>query len=205
MFLLIEDSVTQTSFVLTNLIDEWISTLTELAQTKPQQIKKMLLDRLEAIIIANRNSLDDICQHSLDIRDGLLSDISPVLELLASIRNNNAVMETSDWIEAQRLIESVAQIKSEIDGLFTCSPDVVVEKSNEIPYVSAAVWLISTADNTSKPAAINPVDKPPHPEKSSIAEGIDTPPFQMSLTIHFIITLRQETVKFRDAKHFISV
>ena len=41
-------------------------------------------------------------------------------------------METSDWIEAQRLIESVAQIKSEIDGLFTCSPDVVVEKSNEI-------------------------------------------------------------------------
>jgi len=73
------------------------------------------------------------------------------------------------------------------------------------PYVSAAVWLISTADNTSKPAAINPVDKPPHPEKSSIAEGIDTPPFQMSLTIHFIITLRQETVKFRDAKHFISV
>ena len=132
LFLLIEDSVTQTSFVLTNLIDEWISTLTELAQTKPQQIKKMLLDRLEAIIIANRNSLDDICQHSLDIRDGLLSDISPVLELLASIRNNNAVMETSDWIEAQRLIESVAQIKSEIDGLFTCSPDVVVEKSNEI-------------------------------------------------------------------------
>lgn len=72
-------------------------------------------------------------------------------------------------------------------------------------YLSAAVWLISTADNTSKPAAINPVDKPPHPEKSSIAEGIDTPPFQMSLTIHFIITLRQETVKFRDAKHFISV
>lgn len=42
-------------------------------------------------------------------------------------------------------------------------------------------------------------------EESSIAEGIDTPPFQMSLTIHFIITLRQETVKFRDAKHFISV
>ena len=132
LFLLIEDSVTQTSFVLTNLIDEWISTLTELAQTKPQQIKKMLLDRLEAIIIANRNSLDDICQHSLDIRDGLLSDISPVLELLASIRNNNAVMETSDWIEAQRLIESVAQIKSEIDGLFTCSPDVVVEKSKSV-------------------------------------------------------------------------
>lgn len=84
------------------------------------------------IDINTENSLDDICQHSLDIRDGLLSDISPVLELLASIRNNNAVMETSDWIEAQRLIESVAQIKSEIDGLFTCSPDVVVEKSNEI-------------------------------------------------------------------------
>lgn len=127
LFLLIEDSVTQTSFVLTNLIDEWISTLTELAQTKPQQIKKMLLDRLEAIIIANRNSLDDICQHSLDIRDGLLSDISPVLELLASIRNNNAVMETSDWIEAQRLIESVAQIKSEIQAT-TLKPSVQCKK-----------------------------------------------------------------------------
>lgn len=132
LILFVEDSFTQTSSILTNLVDEWISTLTELAQTKPQQIKKMLLDRLEAIIVANRTSLDETCQYSLDIRGGLLSDISPVLELLASIRNNSAVMETPDWIEAQRLIELIAQTKSEIDSLFSDSPNVVVEKSNEI-------------------------------------------------------------------------
>lgn len=91
-----------------------------------------LLDRLEAIIAANRTSLDEICQYSLDIRSELLSDISPVLELLTSLRNNNAVMETPDWIEAQHLVELIAQTKSEIDSLFSDSPDVVVEKSNEI-------------------------------------------------------------------------
>lgn len=129
---LVEDSFIQASSVLTNLVDEWITALTELAQTEPQQIKTVLLDRLEAIIMANRTSLDEICQYSSDIRDGLLSDISPVLELLDSVHNDNAIMDTADWAEAQHLIELIAQTKSEIDSLFSCSPDIVVEKSNEI-------------------------------------------------------------------------
>lgn len=129
---LVEDSFIQTSSVLTNLVDEWITALTELAQTEPQQIKTVLLDRLEAIIVANRTSLDEISQYSSDIRDGLLSDISPVLELLDSVHNDNAIMDTADWAEAQHLIELIAQTKSEIDSLFSCSPDIVVEKSNEI-------------------------------------------------------------------------
>lgn len=127
-----KDSYTQTSSVLTNLIDEWIATLTELAQTEPQQIKITLLDRLEAIIVANRASLDEIYQYSSDIRGGLLSDISPVHELLDCIRNDRAIKDTADWAEAQRLIELIAQTKSEIDALFSCSPDIVVKKSNEI-------------------------------------------------------------------------
>lgn len=129
---LVEDSFDQASFVLTNLINKWIAALTELAQTEPQQIKQMLLDRLEAIIVANRASLDEIYQYSSDIRGGLLSDITTVSELLDCIRNDNAIKETTDWSEAQRLIELIAQTKSEIDSLFSSPPDIVVEKCNEI-------------------------------------------------------------------------
>lgn len=129
---LVEDSFDQVSFVLTNLINEWIAALTELAQTEPQQIKQMLLDRLEAIIVANRASLDEIYQYSSDIRGGLLSDITTVSELLDCIRNDNAIKETIDWSEAQSLIELIAQTKSEIDSLFSSPPDIVVEKCNEI-------------------------------------------------------------------------
>lgn len=126
------DSFNQTSFVLTGLIDEWTATLTELVQTEPQQIKTMLTDRLETIIAANRSSLNEIYKYSSDVRGALLSDISPVLELLDCIRNDSAITDTADWSEAQHHVELLAQTKLEIDNLFTYPPDIVVEKSNEI-------------------------------------------------------------------------
>ena len=129
---LVEDSFSKTSSILTDLIDEWTNTLTELVQTEPQQIKTMLLDRLETILTSSRTSLSEICQYSSGIRENLLSDISPVIELLTIVRNDEEVMKTPDWVNAQRLIDTVAQIKTEIDNLFACAPSKVVQKSNEI-------------------------------------------------------------------------
>lgn len=129
---LVENSFCKTSSVLTDLIDEWTSTLTELVQTEPQQIKSMLLDRLETILGSSRASLSEICQYSSGIRDNLLSDISPVVELLSVVHDDEAVKKTSDWAKAQCLIDAVAQIKTEIDNLFSYAPAEVVEKSHDI-------------------------------------------------------------------------
>lgn len=129
---LVEESFDQTYSRLKQLVDEWIATLTALANTKPQQLKKMLLDRLEAIIVANRTSLDEICQYSLSTRNDLSLDISSVFELLADIRNDSIITDSPDWSKAEHIIELIVQTKSEIDDLFSDSPDVVVEKSSEI-------------------------------------------------------------------------
>ncbi len=128
----VESAFEKTDNALKYLMDGWLEQLGELVMTDPFQLKETLLERLETVISTERNSLDDIYQQNIKMRNELLVSISPLAELVEAIHDKQEVLCSDEWTIAQRYIEEMAQIKVEIDNLFSYSPNIVARKSNDV-------------------------------------------------------------------------